>query len=147
MSAERQANRAHAYALETNTRDAWLVASDAAEEACDDRAVLAYRFFATVAPRSIHSGAEIVRGLRRIGAAELTPSGVRLDPPRRLHDLFQALATYFVGDGKTELYFLSNRDGIVFAIFSDRDDAIDRARHRDLYVEGPGGEEWRAPWA
>lgn len=161
MNAGKQANQAHAYALKVNTPEAWLVASDAAEEAGDGRSALVYRFFATVAPRPIHSGVEIVHGLRRLGATELYPTGVTVLPSelspltarivrgmkrRRLYGLFQALATYFVGDEKTELYFLSNRGGI-FAIFWDREEAIDRARYRDLYVEGPGGEEWHASWA
>ena len=157
MSVEKQASRAYAYAFEMNTSDAWLVAADAAEEAGDNRSALVYRFFATVAPRPIHSGMEIIHGLRRLGATELYPTGVSLDVPlsawvvrsmkrHRLYGLFQALAVYFVGDGKTELYFLSNRGGI-FAILWDREEAIDRARYRDLYVEGPNGEEWHASWA
>ena len=159
--AHQRAEQTYAYASRANTPDAWLVAADAAEEASNQRAAIVYRFFATIAPRSVRSSWEIINGLRRLGAPAIArASGVRLGgralpltamptrgmKRRRFYALFQALATYFVGDSLTELYFLSNRGGVV-AIFSDRDDAIDHARFRDLYVEGPSGEEWHASWA
>ena len=159
-----RAERAEEHAKAVNTPEAWLVAADAAEEISNPRRALVYRFFATVAPRPVHSGLEIVRGLQRLGASELySPdyppwrAGAHLNVPfterpvrgmkrRPLYPLFQALATYFVGDGKTELYFISNRGG-VFGVIWDREEAIDQARNRNLYVEGPGGEEWYASWA
>ena len=152
-----RAGRVERHARAANTPEDWLIAADAAEEASDARKALVYHFFATVAPGPVHSGIEIVHGLRRLGAVELYPDGAALDVPftgkpvdrmkrQPLYPLFQALATYFVGDGKTELYFISNRVG-VFAIMWDREEAIDQARYRDLYVEGPGGEEWHASWA
>ena len=133
-----------------------MVAADAAEEA-GSNAALVYRFFATIAPRGVHDPYEIVQALRDLGAHP-SADGARLEVPLqeldhhrprgmkrlRLYPLFQALASYFVGT-EIEIYFVSNRSG-VFAIYRDREEAIDLARYRDLYVEGPSGEERHASW-
>ena len=148
-----QAFAAYAHAVDVNTPDAWLVAADAAEEARGPRdydKALVYRFFATVAPEHIRDGHVIVWGLRRLGVPTV-PRMHAVHLPnqrtkRRFGPLFEALASYFVGDGRTELYFVSARRRGIIEIYFDRESAIDRARHRDFYVEGPSGEEWHAPW-
>ena len=148
---------AYTYAARSNTPEAWEVAADAAEEVSELNAALVFRFFATIAPRPVESPHQIITALHRLGAyasrdldnarLDVSPDVLRPRGMKRLplFPLFQALATRFVGTA-TELYFVSNRSG-VFAIYRYRDEAIDLARYRNLYVEGPSGEEWHATWA
>lgn len=60
--------------------------------------------------------------------------------------ILDQLARRFVGDGRTTLYFVSSRRGVV-AVFTSEDAATTYARPRDLYVEGPQGEVLYASWS
>lgn len=60
--------------------------------------------------------------------------------------VLERLARRLVGDGRTKLYFVSSRRGVI-AAFSDRQEAIAFADGRDFLVEGPSGVEYDATWS
>ena len=59
----------------------------------------------------------------------------------RESSILDKMASQFVGDDKTQLFFVSNiKSGRVVAVFTSEYDAVEYALPRRLYVEGPGGE-------